>query len=82
MATSRQHTDRTGEWTVRYTWQVPAGSDHETTTHTTHLSETEAVDAAVVVLDSQQPDAPLKVVRADIRGPGGAWRPVEWRPWP
>lgn len=82
MATSRQHTDRTGEWTVRYTWQVPEDREHATTTQTTHRSETAAVDAAVTVLDSQQPDAPLKVIRAEVRGPGGDWRTVEWRPWP
>lgn len=78
--TTTQHTDPAGEWTVRYTWLVPEGSNHAATTQATHPNETAAVDAAVRTLDAQQPDATLKVIRAELRGPGGDWRTVEWRP--
>lgn len=67
-------------WTVRYTWHVPEGSTHPQQTESEHPSESAAVDAAVHVLDSQQPDATLKVIRAEMRGPGGEWRAVEWTP--
>lgn len=66
-----------GKWTARYTWRVPEGSKHPTTTEATHPSETAAFDAAVAVLDKQPADAALKVVRAEVRGPSGGWRPVE-----
>lgn len=79
-ATTTQHTDHADRWTARYTWHVPEGSSHPEHTERTYGSETAAIDAAVRTLDNQQPDTTLKVIRAEVRGPGGEWRPVEWRP--
>jgi len=64
-------------WTVRYTWLVPDGSAHPPFTYVPHESESSAVDGAVATLDRQAPDAALRVVRAAVMLPGGAWREVE-----
>jgi hypothetical protein len=65
------------DWTVRYTWLVPDGSAHAPYTFVPHESESSAVDDAVATLDRQAPDAALRVVRAAVMLPGGAWREVE-----
>lgn len=80
LAITARRSDQTDAWTARYTWRVPESSTHPEHTHSTHGSESAAVDAAVTVLDSQAPDGALRVVRAELRGPGGGWRTVEWTP--
>jgi hypothetical protein len=66
-------------WTVRYTWQVPAGVVHLSHTYRRCGSESSAIDHAVRTLDDQVPDAGLRIVRADVKPTeGGEWRPVVW----
>lgn len=76
---STRHLNETSEWTIRYTWRVPEGTLHPEHSETRHGSETAAIDAAVTVLDSQASGAGLRVVRAEVRGPGRDWRTVDWR---
>lgn len=79
-SSSQQPEQPNEKWTVRYTWRVPEGSTHPQQTESQHASEGTAVDAAVRVLDSQHVDATLKLIRAEVRGPGRDWRAVEWTP--
>lgn len=74
-------TNATGHaWTVRYSWAVPEGSQHPRQTTATHPTETGAIDQAVSRLDGQDPTAPLRIIRAEISGPDGRFRPIEYAP--
>jgi hypothetical protein len=79
-ATAQQHDLGWSGWTARYTWHVPEGSKHPRQTEIEHGSERRAVEAAVSVLDNQDPLATLRVVRAEVKGPSGEWRKIEWTP--
>lgn len=67
-------------WSVRCVWQVPEGSTHPSETTVQAWTETGAIDQAVSLLDNQDQSAPLRIVRADVCGPDGCWKPVDWRP--
>jgi hypothetical protein len=71
---------RTALWSVRYLWQVPAGLDHPSETTVNAWTESGAIDRAVSLLDDQDQSAPLRIIRAEVCGPDGCWKPVDYRP--
>lgn len=70
---------RSPEWSVRLHWRVPVGSTHPLETTVKAWTETGAIDRAVSLIDDQDWSAPLRIIRADVCGPDGSYKPVDWR---
>ena len=65
-------------WIVRCTWNVVSGLSHPEHTYASHVTESEAIDYAVDILDHHDDrGGSIQLIEIHVKGPGREWEKVE-----